>query len=147
MKQKKLLAVASQGGHLIQLMRLKPVFDQYDASYISNQHHDGMEQNYTAIVDANQNSKFKLLLLFMQMLWIMIRKRPDVVISSGAAPGYFALMLGKMFGAKTIWLDSIANAEELSMSGQRVGKFADLWLTQWPEVAYENGPQYGGRVL
>jgi hypothetical protein len=147
MKKIKLLAVASQGGHLIQLMRLKPVFDQYDASYISNQHHDGMEQNYTAIVDANQNSKFKLLLLFMQMLWIMIRKRPDVVISSGAAPGYFALMLGKMFGAKTIWLDSIANAEELSMSGQRVGKFADLWLTQWPEVAYENGPQYGGRVL
>jgi UDP-N-acetylglucosamine:LPS N-acetylglucosamine transferase len=147
MKKKKLLAVASQGGHLIQLMRLKPVFDRYDASYVSNQRREGMEENFTAVVDANRNAKFKLLLLLLQMLWIMIRKRPDVVISSGAAPGYFALMLGKLFGAKTIWLDSIANAEELSMSGQRAGKFADLWLTQWPEVAYENGPQYGGRVL
>lgn len=147
MKKKKLLAVASQGGHLIQLMRLKPVFDQYDASYVSNQRHDGMEENFTVVVDANRNAKCKLLLLFMQVLWIMIRRRPDVVISSGAAPGYFALMLGKLFGAKTIWLDSIANAEELSMSGKRAGKFADLWLTQWPEVAYDNGPQYGGRVL
>lgn len=147
MKKKKLLAVASQGGHLIQLMRLKPVFDRYDASYVSNQHNEGMEENFIAIADANRNAKFKLLLLFMQMLWIMIRKRPDVVISTGAAPGYFALILGKLFGAKTIWLDSIANAEELSLSGQRAGKFADLWLTQWPEVAHENGPQYGGRVL
>lgn len=147
MKKKKLLAVASQGGHLIQLMRLKPVFDLYDASYVSNQHREGMEENFTTIADANRNAKFKLLLLFMQMLWIMIRKRPDVVISTGAAPGYFALMLGKLLGAKTIWLDSIANAEELSLSGQRAGKFADLWLTQWPEVACENGPQYRGSVL
>ena len=147
MKKKKLLAVASQGGHLIQLMRLKPVFDRYDASYVSNQHRKGMDKNFTVVVDANRNAKFKLMLLFMQMLWIIIRKRPDVVISSGAAPGYFALMLGKLFGAKTIWLDSIANADELSLSGKRAGRFADLWLTQWPEVAFENGPQYGGRVL
>ncbi len=147
MKNKKLLAVASQGGHLIQLMRLKPVFDQYDASYVSNEYHEAMGKNFIAIVDANRNTKCKLIMMFIQLLWITIHLRPDVVISSGAAPGYFALMLGKLFGAKTIWLDSIANAEELSMSGQRAGRFADLWLTQWPEVAHANGPQYGGRVL
>ena len=147
MKKKKLLAVASQGGHLIQLMRLKPVFDRYDASYVSNQKREDMEQDFTKVVDANRNEKFKLLVLVAQMFWIMVRKRPDVVISSGAAPGYFALMFGKLFGAKTIWLDSIANAQELSMSGKQAGRFADLWLTQWPEVACDDGPQYGGRVL
>ncbi len=147
MKQKKLLAVASQGGHLIQLMRLKPVFDRYDVSYVSNQHREGMDNNFIHIIDANRNSKFKLIQLLIQMFYIMICNRPDVVISSGAAPGYFALFFGKLLGAKTIWLDSIANAEELSMSGQHAGKFADLWLTQWPEVAHENGPQFAGRVL
>lgn len=147
MTNKKLLAVASQGGHLIQLMRLKPLFDRYDTSYVSSQRHEYMGKKFTRIVDANRNAKLKLLVLFAQMLWVIITKRPDVVISSGAAPGYFALLLGKIFGAKTIWLDSIANAEELSLSGRRAGRFADLWLTQWPEVARENGPQYGGRVL
>jgi UDP-N-acetylglucosamine:LPS N-acetylglucosamine transferase len=147
MKKKKLLAVASQGGHLIQLMRLKPVFDRYDASYVSNQYRADMGGDFIPVVDANRNARLKLFLLLLQMFWIIIRKRPDVVISSGAAPGFFALLVGKIFGARTIWLDSIANAEELSMSGQQAGRFADLWLTQWPEVADENGPQYGGRVL
>ncbi len=147
MKKKKLLAVASQGGHLIQLMRLKPVFDRYHASYVSNQCREGMEEDFTPVIDANRNSKLKLLVLILQMFWIVLRKRPDVVISSGAAPGFFAILFGKLFGAKTIWLDSIANAEELSMSGQQAGRFADLWLTQWPEVAHKGGPQYRGRVL
>lgn len=147
MKKKKLLAVASQGGHLIQLLRLKPVFDRFQTSYVSNHYREGMGENFSQVVDANGNQKLKLLVLFVQMAWIMLVKRPDVVISSGAAPGYFALMLGKLVGAKTIWIDSIANAEELSLSGKKVGTFADLWLTQWPNLVQPSGPKYQGRVL
>jgi len=146
MNKKKVLAVASQGGHSIQLMRLKPVFDRYITSYVSSQKRNGMD-NFSHVVDANRDSKLRLIQLFFQVLWIVVCKRPDVVISTGAAPGYFAILCGKLIGAKTIWLDSMANAEELSMSGQRAGKFADLWLTQWSEVARDNGPVFGGRVL
>jgi UDP-N-acetylglucosamine:LPS N-acetylglucosamine transferase len=78
---------------------------------------------------------------------ILLRERPDVIISTGAAPGYFALRLGKWFGARTIWVDSIANVEKLSLSGQRVGKYADLWLTQWPHLARPEGPYFMGGVL
>lgn len=147
MKKTKLLAVASQGGHLIQLMRLKPIFDQHDTYFVSNQKYKGMGDKFLKVVDANRNEKLKLIKLIFQMSCIIIRKRPDIIISSGAAPGYIAVVLGKFFGAKTIWMDSIANAEELSMSGKMAGKYADLWLTQWPEVACKNGPQYIGSVL
>ena len=147
MKKKKLLAVASQGGHLIQLLRLKPVFDRYETSYVSNQYREGMGDDFSQVIDANSDEKLKLLVLFAQMAWIIFTKRPDVVISSGAAPGLIAIMLGKMVGAKTIWIDSIANAEELSLSGKKAGAFADLWLTQWPNLVQPTGPQYQGRVL
>lgn len=147
MKNKKILAVASQGGHLIQLLRLKPVLDRFDTSYVSNQYREGMGNNFSLVTDANGDEKLKLILLFLQMSWLIITKRPDVVISSGAAPGFFAVMLGKLIGAKTIWLDSIANAEELSLSGKKAGTFADLWLTQWPNLASPAGPKYQGRVL
>jgi exopolysaccharide biosynthesis glucuronosyltransferase PssD len=74
-------------------------------------------------------------------------ERPDVVISTGAAPGYIAIRLGKLLGAKTVWLDSIANVEHLSMSGALVGRYADLWLTQWPHLEKEDGPRFKGAVL
>jgi hypothetical protein len=52
-----------------------------------------------------------------------------------------------MIGAKTIWLDSMANVECLSLSGQKIKGHADLWLTQWDHLAAPGGPQYAGSVL
>jgi len=146
MKSRKVLAVASRGGHLIQRMRLKPVLDRYDTTYVSNQKLSGLP-SCVRVADANLDSKPRLVLLFVQLLILHLRVRPDVVISTGAAPGFFALMIGKCLGSRTVWLDSIANAEELSLSGQKVRRFADLWLTQWQELATEDGPSYRGRVL
>jgi UDP-N-acetylglucosamine:LPS N-acetylglucosamine transferase len=83
----------------------------------------------------------------MRVAVILLVERPDVIVSTGAAPGYFALRLGKFLGLRTIWVDSIANVERLSLSGQRVGRFADLWLTQWPHLAAAGGPSYHGSVL
>ena len=79
--------------------------------------------------------------------WLLWQERPDVVISTGAAPGYFAIRLGNLFGARTIWVDSVANVEELSLSGQKAGPHAKLWLTQWAHLARENGPHHRGSVL
>jgi hypothetical protein len=81
------------------------------------------------------------------VLLLLLRVRPDVVISTGAAPGYFALRLGRILGARTVWVDSVANAEELSMSGRMAGKYADLWLTQWEHLAEKGGPMFKGSVL
>ena len=57
------------------------------------------------------------------------------------------MRFGRLMGARTIWLDSIANVEELSMSGRRIGHYVDLWLTQWPHLAQPEGPHYMGSVL
>ena len=69
------------------------------------------------------------------------------MISTGAAPGYFALRMGRWFRARTVWVDSIANVEELSLSGAKVRPYADLYLTQWEHLAVEGGPTYAGSVL
>lgn len=97
--------------------------------------------------DANRWNKFALVRMAIKVLWILCRERPDVIVSTGAAPGYFALRLGKLMGSRTIWLDSIANVEELSLSGRKAGKYADLWLTQWPHLALPDGPHFAGAVL
>jgi hypothetical protein len=76
-----------------------------------------------------------------------MRERPDVVITTGAAPGYFAIRFGNWLRARTIWVDSVANVDELSLSGRKAGPHADLWLTQWAHLAKPGGPRFTGSVL
>jgi len=147
---RRVLAISSGGGHWVQLLRLRPALAGCQVTYAT------VDQTYAAdvpgerfcrVVDATRWDKVKLLYLAFQVAWLLVRIRPHVVLSTGAAPGYFALRLGKLLGARTIWLDSVANVEQLSLTGQLVGRFADLWLTQWPHLARPQGPHFLGGTL
>lgn len=149
-RKKKILAVSSGGGHWVELIRLSPAFEGHivvyatvDKAYRSEA---GSARFYT-IRDVTRWNKLRWVQTFIKLAYILLREQPDVVISTGALPGYFSLRLAKWFGIKTIWIDSIANVEELSRSGQMISKHADLWLTQWPQLARPDGPLYRGAVL
>lgn len=146
----RVLAIASGGGHWVQLLRLRPAFDGAKVTYVSVRPayaSDVPGERFIPINDATRWDKVGLAKMALRLLLIMLRVRPNVVISTGAAPGYFAIRLGKLLGARTIWLDSIANVEELSMTGMMVKDKASLWLTQWPHLAAEDGPTCHGSVL
>ncbi len=149
-KKCKILAVSSSGGHWSELLRLQPAFEGQEVVYVTTQKDCQSQVPHNrlyVIPDANRDQWFKLIGLIGVMFIITLRERPDVVISTGAAPGYFALRFGRWFGARTLWLDSIANAEELSLSGRLVKPYADLLLTQWPHLEALGGPAYRGGVL
>lgn len=146
----RVLAISSTGGHWIQMLRLQPAFEGCDVTYATTNpdyQSDVPGLPFRTIIDANRTQKFKLILSLLSVAWVIITEKPDTILTTGAAPGFFALRLGKLFGKKTIWLDSIANAEELSLSGRKAGKHATLWLTQWEHLAKPEGPHYFGNVL
>ena len=150
-KRPKVLAISSGGGHWVQLLRLRPAFEGCDVTYATVREgyraEAGDHADFRLIRDGNRWSKIDLIRSAVGIVWLLLRLRPDVVITTGAAPGYFGVRFGKWLGARVVWVDSVANAEELSMSGQQAGSFADLWLTQWPHLAREGGPHYLGNVL
>ena len=88
-----------------------------------------------------------MLQMVCQVAWVVLRERPDVVITTGAALGVVALRVGRLLGARTVWLDSIANVDHVSMSGEHVKRFADLYLTQWQHLESADGPFFRGAVL
>ena len=137
-KAKRILAVASSGGHWIQLLRLRPAFEGCDVAYLTTDPGHRAEvapARFHTVKDANRWNKFALAACALKVIWVVVRERPDVVITTGAAPGYFALRFAKLLGARVAWIDSIANAEKLSMSGEMASRHADLCLTQWAHVA------------
>lgn len=146
----RVLAVSSGGGHWLELLRLAPAFDQCEVTYatVSEAYRaQAPSPNFEIVPDATRWNKFGAMIAAWQIFRLLRRTRPHVVISTGALPGYFAVRFGKLLGARTIWLDSFANAEELSLAGRLAGKWADLWLTQWPEVSQLRGPHYSGAVF
>lgn len=144
------LAVSSGGGHWDELMLLRDGFEDQRIFYVttSNEIADfyGIDL-FSTIPDCNQNQPIKSILCFISALWIVARLRPKVVLSTGAAPGFFCILAGRLFGSRTLWIDSIANGEELSMCGRLSQAVAHECWTQWPHLAGTNGPRFRGSVL
>lgn len=148
--QMRILAISSGGGHWVQLLRLRPAFDGCDITYAcvrKSYAEDVPGKRFVAITDATRWDRWQLLKMLFQVAWLVFILRPDVVITTGAAPGYAAIRFGKWMRARTIWIDSIANVETMSLSGAKIAKHADLWLTQWPHLAKQEGPHYMGAVI
>lgn len=146
----RVLAVASGGGHWVQLLRLRPAFQGAEVTFVTvsaGYSQDVPGQRFRTINDATRWNKFGLVCMGLKLLWIILTVRPHVVISTGAAPGYFAIRLGKLLGARCIWVDSIANVDETSMTCRLVARHADLCLTQWQHLARPEGPEFRGAVL
>jgi len=147
---KRILAVASGGGHWVQLLRLRPAFEGHDVAFVTVDGRYAREtpgRRFHAVNDATRWSKLGLVRQAIQVLFILLRERPVVVLSTGASVGYFALLFGKLLGARTVWIDSIANVEQLSMSGEWARRVADLHLTQWEHLASGSDVRYEGSVL
>lgn len=145
----KVLAVASGGGHWVQLCRCLPAFEGHEVVCVTvrQAYASEVDGRLRIVRDATRWSPVGVAVLGLQMLWIVLRERPRIVFSTGAAPGLFGLLWGRLLGARTIWLDSVANVEEVSMSGRLAGRWAHLWLTQWPALETLDGPEYAGAVF
>jgi UDP-N-acetylglucosamine:LPS N-acetylglucosamine transferase len=146
----RLLVVASNGGHLVQLLRLQKSFSDFDITLISTSSTAPtveFEHQYFHVKDSNFNEKFALVVTAWQTLRIILKVRPKVVVSTGAAPGLFCILWARIIGGKAIWIDSIANTEKLSLSGKLAHKLTPHCFSQWPDVAEKDGVGYIGAII
>lgn len=149
-RRRTIFAIASGGGHWEQLLLLRHACDDADTLYITTM--AGLAErsgiaNAQVVPDCNRNRPFQAIRCALALFWLILLKRPDIILSTGALPGVIAMAIGRTLGARTIWVDSVANAEEMSMAGRKAKRYATLWLSQWPDVAQREGARYAGSVL
>jgi UDP-N-acetylglucosamine:LPS N-acetylglucosamine transferase len=148
----KICLVASAGGHLSQLLKIVPPVERYEAFVVTTS--ETVRENLQRFGDVyvvgecNRQRGRQVVRVFLKCLDIIRRERPDVVLSTGAAAGCICCFLGKLMGARVVWVDSITNVDHLSLSGRLVRHVADLFLVQWPELAEKyRGTEYVGSII
>lgn len=145
-----LLAVATLGGHWTQLLRMtKELERHHSVTYVSTNADCAKmvgDNDFYVIDDFSRWNPARIIPAYFHAKKIIKKVSPDAVITTGAAPGLMVLMAARMAGIKTIWVDSIANAESLSMSGKIASHFASTTFTQWESLA-TGKVKYAGNVL
>lgn len=138
-KKLKVFAVASIGGHWVQLLRIaKALEKEFDVVYMSTHEKCATMVEgrvYYSMNDFSRCDFYKMFPELLHSIYIICKEKPSIVITTGAAPGLVCLFAAKICGIRTVWIDSIANVEHISFSGRIASKFASRIYTQWPSLA------------
>lgn len=148
---RKVMAVASGGGHWVELRRIMPAFEGCETVWVSTEpvaDADLAPARYYAVTNVTRRDRMSFVRILSELTTIIRRERPEIVVSTGAAPGMLAIALAKLFcRSRTVWIDTVAHTEGMTLSGRLVRPMADAWLVQWPHLARPGGPEYWGSVL
>lgn len=147
----KLLLVCNPGGHFSTMMGLKKFWSAYSREWVTYPNFNTRQLSNQELVHwvAMQEARMPLRtsVNFFKALFILHNSQPDLVISTGASLAVPFILASKMFGIKTVFIESISRSNSLSLSGRLVYNLADEFYVQWPECV-ERYPkaQYRGIV-
>lgn len=153
---KKIVFISSTGGHLSEMLRLDKLINKYDSYIITEKTKSTValkeKKDKVYYVVYGTKSKpfsyfFKCIINFFINLYLFIKIRPDIVISTGAHTAFIMCYLAKIFRKKVIYIETFANFKTKSLTGKLVYPIADLFLVQWEEMLklYPKA-KYAGRV-
>ncbi|WP_206518646.1 glycosyltransferase family protein [Stakelama tenebrarum] len=131
-------------------MLLRPALDRYSPIYVTTNAKLGTRDGLVGVrvlPDCNRDQPSKSLRSLWHSFRLVWKSRPNLLVTTGALPGLFCLIGARLLGAKTIWIDSVANSDGPSLSGRFAKPFSTLWLAQWPHLADGRDVLYGGSLL
>ena len=134
----KICFVGSSGGHLTHLYMLKPfwsgkkrfwcTFDKEDARSVL----EG-EKIYPVYYPSNRSLK-ALLINTYRAFRILKKEKPDLIISTGAAPAIPFFWIGKFMGAKTIYIEVFDRINRPTIAGKVCYPVTDRFIVEWEEM-------------
>lgn len=134
----KLCLVGSSGGHLTHLYMLKPFWTTKERFWVTFDKEDARsllkdEKVYPCYFPTNRNIKNLIRNTFLAIK-ILRKEKPDVIISSGAAVAVPFFYLGKLFGAKNVYIEVFDRIDKPTLTGKLVYPVTDRFIVQWEEM-------------
>ena len=149
---KKICFAASSGGHFEQILMLKPLMEKYDSILITEKTAYKAEVPEVKMYYMHQVNRrergflFKMIGNLFRSLSIILKERPDIVISTGVLAVIPICLLQKLFGRKLIYIESFAKVTSPTETGKLLYKYADQFYVQWESMLeiFPNATYLGG---
>ena len=142
-----ILLVLGEGGHSKEMLRLAELLGQeYSYSYVlergdeltvANISRPGAVYRVIRPRDKAHNAAFDALktsFCAVQSMAILLRCRPQAVITTGPGVAVPVCAAAKLLRCKVIFIETGSRVHALSTTGRIMYKFADLFLVQWKEL-------------
>ena len=141
---KKVLFIASTGGHLNELMQLKPLFNKYNYYIITEKDKSTIDfkkiynKKISFLKYGTRKNHFKYPFIFLlncfKSLYLYIKIRPKYIVTTGTHTAVPLCYLGKLFGSKIIFIETFANRYTKTLSGKLIYPISNLFIVQWEEM-------------
>ncbi len=149
MKDIKICLVGSSGGHLTHLYMLKPFWKSKKRFWVTFEKEDAKsllsgEKIYGCYYPTNRS--LKALIKNSILAWKVLKEeKPDLIISSGAAVAVPFFYIGKLLGAKLIYIEVFDRIDKPTMTGKMVYPITDRFIVQWEEqkIVYKKAINLG----
>lgn len=132
-----ILMVCSSGGHLSQLLELRPWWESRTRTWVSFDKPDVVSRLAGERVIWGHHPTTRNIPNLLRNLVLSVRtvvsERPDVIVSDGAGLAVPFFWVGRLFGARTVFLEVYDRIDSATMTGRLVEPVTDLMLVQWPE--------------
>lgn len=147
----KVLLVCSPGGHLLQMLALKPAWSELERCWVTLEAADAahlLDSERVVLAHGPTNRSLRALLRNLKLAWTVVRReRPDAILSTGAALAVPFFLAGRLHGVRLIYVESLTRIEGLSLAGRLVRPLADALFVQWPQAARSRKARYVGGLL
>jgi beta-1,4-N-acetylglucosaminyltransferase len=148
----RVLLVCSPGGHLQQMLALKPAWEDAERSWVTLEGPDVgylLADEEVTIAHGPTNRSIVKLVRNLALSWrVLRRRRPDAIISTGAALAVPFFVFGRLLGVRCVYVESVTRTEALSLSGRLVYPLATRFFVQWPAAAEGRAKaEFAGSVL
>lgn len=146
------LLVCSTGGHLLQLSALRDAWDDVPHVWVTFDKSDArslLASERVVFAHGPTNRSIKNLLRNGLLAWRVVRRlRPRVIVTTGAGVAVPFAWVGRLRGAKVVYVESLSRIDEPSLSCRLIAPVAHRIYAQWPELV-QSMPraQYVGSVF
>jgi beta-1,4-N-acetylglucosaminyltransferase len=145
----KVMLVCSGGGHLAQLYRLRPWWEQHERIWVTfsgDQAASLLSGEIVVPAFAPTTRNIPNAVRNLRLALSLIRaQRPDVIVSDGAGVGFPFFLVARARGVRTVYLEVYDRISRPTMTGRLCYPLAELFLLQWQEQAahYPRGQVIG----